>query len=350
MLSLRGYVDETIAYIPQVDADRCVHSKIEVSNCSSCVDICPHSAWNLDDESLSINTIACVGCGLCVPVCPEAAIEYEYQHKTKNYKNLKVNIFVCQYAEFVESEDKNIFCINIISVFELLHLHASGTRVIFFNTGDCNNCAYHCSDGLTAKVEKINDLLTSRQRANIKLLRVKTKKFKTWLTALPNFDQQGNRRMFLRNMFTNSIDLITSQENEHKPVAMTELLLANKQAEPSNYLYPFVPRIDESKCNLCNACIRLCPHQSFELDEHTLTMLASTCTGCNICIDVCERDAIKIKFWSKIKQGIIEITTHSCISCGVDFSIPVMSDLSTTYCSICMYSNHSKNLHQVVDP
>ena len=70
MLSLREYVDETISYIPQVNTDRCVHRKIEISSCSGCVDICPHSAWNLDDESLSINTMACVGCGLCVPVCP----------------------------------------------------------------------------------------------------------------------------------------------------------------------------------------------------------------------------------------------------------------------------------------
>lgn len=350
MLSLREYVDETISYIPQVNTGRCVHSKIEVSSCTSCVDICPHSAWNLDDESLSINTIACVGCGLCVPVCPEAAIEYEYQHVDKNYKNLKVNFFACQYAEPIEPKNKNIFCINIISVFELLRLYANGTRAIFFSTGDCDNCTYHCADGLETKIEKINDLLTSRQRRNIKLLNIKAKSFETWLATLPAFNQQNNRRVFLRHMFANSVELITNQEEEQKPVAMTELLPINKQAKTNNYLYPFVPQIDESKCNLCNACVRLCPHQSFELNQHTLNMLAATCTGCNICIDVCERDAIKIKLWSEVKQDTIKITTQSCISCGVSFSIPTMSDLSTNHCSICMHSNHNKNLHQIVEP
>lgn len=350
MLSLREYINETNGYIPQVNADRCVHSKVEISNCTSCVDVCPHSAWNLDDESLSINTIACVGCGLCVPVCPEMAIEYEYQHVDRDYKNLKVNFFACQYAEFVEAKNKNIFCINIISVFELLRLYADGMRAIFFSTGDCNNCTYHCTDRLEIKIEKINDLLTSRQCTNIKLLNIKAKNFETWLATLPVFNQKNNRRMFLRHMFADSVELISNQQEEQKPATMTELLPSNKQAKTNNYLYPFVPQIDEFKCNLCNACIRLCPHQSFEIDEHTLNILPSTCTGCNICIDVCELDAIKIKLWSKVKQDMVKITTQLCVSCGVVFSIPIMSNLSISHCSICMHNNHNKNLHQIVEP
>ncbi|MBA5248316.1 MAG: hypothetical protein FE834_02090 [Gammaproteobacteria bacterium] len=350
MLSLRKYVEEVIAYIPQVDADRCVHSKLEVSNCSRCVDICPHSAWNLDDESLSINITACVGCGLCVPVCPEAAIEYEYQHKAKNYKEQKVNIFACQYSEPIEPKDSNIFCINIISIFELLHLYAGGTKALFFSTGDCDNCTYHCADGLVSKVEKINHLLTSRQRPNLKLLRIKTKKSKIQLATLPDFDQQSNRRLFLRNMLASSVELVTDQEDEQKPIAMTELLPTNEQGETQQYLYPFVPQLDEFKCNLCNACIRLCPHQSFQLGEQTLTILADTCTGCNICIDVCEQEAIEIKLWHKSEQDTIKITTHSCKSCGVGFSIPAASNLSATQCSICTIVNHNRNLHQIVDP
>lgn len=349
MLSLREYVDETIAYIPQVDAGRCVHSKLEVSNCKSCVDICPHSAWNLDDESLSINTLACVGCGLCVPVCPEAAIEYEYQHTTKKYKDLKVSVFACQYVESIEPEETNIFCINIISIFELLHLYASGTEAIFYSTGNCDNCTYNCTDGLSSKVEKINDLLTSRQHKSIKLLHIKAKHFKTWLAATPDFDQQSNRRMFLRHMFANSVELIADQEDEQKPMDMVELLPTNKQVKVDNYLYPFVPQIDESKCNLCNACIRLCPHQSFERTQDKLSILAATCTGCNICVDVCDQGAIKVKLWHTAEQDLIKITTHSCKSCGVGFSIPATSGFSSTQCAICTHTNHYKNLHQIVD-
>ncbi len=60
--------------IPEMIAERCVHSLCEVASCTRCVDACPREAWVLDDASLKIDTARCDGCGLCVAACTESAL------------------------------------------------------------------------------------------------------------------------------------------------------------------------------------------------------------------------------------------------------------------------------------
>lgn len=60
--------------IPEIIAERCVHSLCEVASCTRCVDACPQEAWILDDASLKIDTSRCDGCGLCVTACTESAL------------------------------------------------------------------------------------------------------------------------------------------------------------------------------------------------------------------------------------------------------------------------------------
>jgi len=62
------------ARLPEVLAERCVHSLIERATCRRCVDACPTRAWVIDDERLGIDPVRCDGCGLCAPACPQAAI------------------------------------------------------------------------------------------------------------------------------------------------------------------------------------------------------------------------------------------------------------------------------------
>ena len=63
-----------VARLPEVLAERCVHSLIERATCRRCVDACPTEAWVIDDERLGIDPARCDGCGLCAPACPQAAI------------------------------------------------------------------------------------------------------------------------------------------------------------------------------------------------------------------------------------------------------------------------------------
>ena len=57
-----------MAYIPEVDADKCV-------GCGECVEVCPTDVYELQNEkSVVVNEEECVGCESCVEVCEEGAI------------------------------------------------------------------------------------------------------------------------------------------------------------------------------------------------------------------------------------------------------------------------------------
>ena len=57
-----------MAFIPEVDAEKCV-------GCGECVDICPSEVFELQNEkSVPVNAEECVGCESCIEVCEEDAI------------------------------------------------------------------------------------------------------------------------------------------------------------------------------------------------------------------------------------------------------------------------------------
>lgn len=55
-----------------------VVNKEKCTGCSTCVDICPSAAIELDsDDKAHVDANACVDCETCVDECPETAIHMQ---------------------------------------------------------------------------------------------------------------------------------------------------------------------------------------------------------------------------------------------------------------------------------
>lgn len=46
-------------------------------------------------------------------------------------------------------------------------------------------------------------------------------------------------------------------------------------------------QINYDKCDLCGACVGVCPFDAMELTEVRLSVIHASCTECNFCVEIC---------------------------------------------------------------
>lgn len=46
-------------------------------------------------------------------------------------------------------------------------------------------------------------------------------------------------------------------------------------------------QINYDKCDLCGACVGVCPFDALELSESRLNVIHSNCTECDFCVEIC---------------------------------------------------------------
>ena len=53
-------------------------------------------------------------------------------------------------------------------------------------------------------------------------------------------------------------------------------------------------RVDPLLCEVCGACVGVCPADALEIEFRKLTVHADACIDCRACVAVCPVEAIKI--------------------------------------------------------
>lgn len=346
--------------IPEINGDRCVHAHIETASCNACVSACPVDAWILDDESLGLNTTVCDGCGLCVPACTEGAITQVRNCTIREENQKKVVLLGCEKTDLEESNCK---CIHAVSDTELLKLYRDGLRHVYAATGDCKQCSRGENQHLSERLEDINELLRYH---NLDTMHYQVLSAKHWqkLWDTPEKSAPGpemSRRMFFRTAITQTVDTVLhhttfDSAGEYTPAGK---ILPLTQLDDESF-YPAIPYINAEKCNGCDACVRACPHDVFELyqgEDHERYLIdAAACTACNICIDICDQDAVSVESWSIQEISSISLTSQKCRSCGTLFHYPkekqrqneLNNDIKRTLCNVCSQVDHGKHLFQVM--
>ena len=354
--------------LPQINADACVHSLCQESDCNACVIACPTEAWLLDNAQLGLDIDACNGCGLCIPACPVGALHIDFPWVIRSLGYRMVALFACEQSD-IKASNGIIPCLHDLGVRQLLQLYKGGIETLLVTSGDCLNC--HLSDCLSdplsgmeenlfSRVKQLNSLLLERDKQPIKLLQNSAKVWHKIYSSdeTINCGMQLSRRNFLRG---------GGQKIREQLVIIDPLNLPEYRTIPPGQLLPetenntlkwiSVPDIDKTQCNGCDACIRICPSDALQLiynkdNQPQYSIEAVNCTACGLCTSVCQEEAVSITHWSYVQTKKINLSETRCTACGNEFHYPkehLQTKHSQSLCRICREHNHSNNLFQVLE-
>lgn len=326
------------AKLPEVTGERCVHAHIETAGCRACVEVCPHGAWIIDDESLGIDADACDGCGLCAPVCPEEAIRDHHSPAIRQRGRRLVAAGACEFAD-ASAPIGILPCLHALGLRDLLRLYRRRIDHLLISSGDCDVCPRGKAVRLWDRVAELNSLLAGR---GLPEMVVEPVPASTWHESAGSLSKPSvdgpltSRRNFFRMRSTPSSGAGDAQLRR-RGIPPGQILPRSDTADP----VLFAPRLDPDRCNGCDACARICPHGAITIDESgdeaesAYRLDAELCSGCGICVDICDQAAVKVECWQSQGQFVVELHTATCARCRVPYRVPRAQSRTDGLCRIC---------------
>jgi len=339
------------ARLPEVLAERCVHSLIELASCRRCVDACPTGAWVIDDERLGIDPARCDGCGLCAPACPQAAIVGAVEPLRVGAANggrpggnaSPGAMLACERAWADAGGPGVVPCVHALGLRDLARLAAAGCRTLAIATGDCDDCPRGGAVRLGPRLADLARLLDSRGLPLLRLARLDAPQWQAArAAAAPDMGPAMGRRSFLRR----GLGLAVEQASAAFGLAAAERAGIETVAsllpvvDGSGALAPLAPVIDAIACTGCDACARLCPQGAIRLEAGEGTsayrLAPARCTGCGICVDVCADAAVRLAEWPPAAPSSVPLFEAVCASCRVSFHRPALAaGRAPARCPVC---------------
>lgn len=335
---------------PVISDTQCVHSILTTATCSRCVSACPHDAIVLNDEYLGLDDSLCSGCGLCVNACPMGAIELPRGTiAIADSGGTRTAFFACQRGGNA-SQKTRVSCIHTVGLADLSILHKMEVRQLVVEH-PCTECKVNSTISLPSTLRQFNRVMESRGCTAITAEFLASGQWKTRATAaLASVEQPDNysrRRLFAK------LVQATDDSDSH----LLRLDSRHTTDLPGNIdsaIHAFVPDIDGSKCNGCNACSHICPTHALTLVNadplnSRYKIVADACTGCGMCVDICESSAVSIHTMQRQDGDEISLLAINCRKCGVHFYRPRAFASTDSLCRICNDSGQKASLFQVLE-
>lgn len=359
-----------------VESAACLHSWNKAATCNRCVQVCPVEALTVDD-TIQLDTSACVQCGLCLPVCPVGAFNgsddtaYLLKAAARLPKRdiVEIACAVHPQAEKGPSQSSAVLrskgCLAALGTSTYLSLFALDVSHIVLRLDACTACPL----GQVQPEIKSSLLLACQMAAAeadaIEMGSLVTQIHAAWPerrvtdVARPT----RSRRDFLKSL--TAVDdpsplvrrlLTDGAQPDEKPLprerrrllSAWQLLPAGKMPTPSPAVLEALSFADitaDANCTACGVCDRICPTDALQLvidndkNSYQLTFTARNCVDCRLCLTLCEPYALQrqppkaTKLLTDQPEILQEGPLHQCHRCKASFAGSADSHL----CPVCTF-------------
>ena len=266
-------------------------------------------------------------------------------------------MLACEHSG-MESVAGTLPCLHAIPLNDLIALYRTGVDTLISCSVDCEACSRGRAPRLDLRLEKFNLLLRERRLPAMRHQVLAAGEWSRNWEQLPTIS--GGPSMSRRQFFRRATQVAVLEQTQLRGlidppggdfIPPGALIPSQNKTQT----VPFAPQIDPTRCNACDACVRLCPHAAIRVDNADLTdnrayvIRPDHCTGCGVCKDVCDQQAISVQAWTRPISLRIPLTTDRCRRCGAIYHAPVGSQTEKRKCRICALTGSHKLLYQILD-
>jgi ferredoxin len=299
---------------PEFRAARCVRFRYRYSECTRCLDACPHEAISLSDMGAAIDADKCRNCALCVSACRTGAFAADnFKPIDMLRQAIKTERFSIACAPSGHAADAVVPCLGALDTSLLAYLEKRRLPITLLGVSLCTDCAHGAKGAaqLAANLEAVAELRAAA--APDVWLPIEVVDITPAPETRPRFTS-GRRHLF-RRLFARGVDEVSaavaarspSQPTPDKAIragayALTEqrellqIVAARKGAEPFRVsVHEALPALDISigpGCTVCEACFRACPTGAISITENpgdwAMLFQRDRCVGCAACMEVCQ--------------------------------------------------------------